>query len=377
MEINPFFLSNVIPDRYFCDRTTESAFLIRTLTNQANVVLTAKRRVGKTGLMNHCFADESMRKEYYVISIDILHTSSFAEFVQELGNATYRTVAKRSTRLVKSFALTLKSLTASFGFDPLTGGPSFDLKLGDIASPDYTLDEIFQYLESADKPVIVAIDEFQQICSYPEKNTEEILRGKVQRMQNTRFVFSGSSRRLMSQMFFSSKRPFYQSATSLELEPIVKEVYEEFAKKQFIDAGKRLDTNAFSYAYDTFCGVTMYVHRVLHDAFSLTESGKECSLDEMINICDVFIDECGSRLKELLRSVSSQQKELLYAICREGTATGIMSGSFIKKHSLRSSSAVQSAAKVLLSNDFIAKLGNSYSISDPILEVWLSRLLNN
>jgi len=376
MEINPFYLSNVIPEKYFCDRKNECEALVKAISNQSNVVLTAPRRIGKTGLINHVFEDKRLSDNYYVISIDILHTVSLAEFVQELGNATFRTVAKRSARLSKNFALTLKSLTASFGYDPVTGTPTFNLKLGDISAPDYTLDEIFEYLEVADKPVIVAIDEFQQICSYQEKNTEEILRSKVQKLLNTRFIFCGSSRRLISQMFFSSKRPFYQSATSLELNQIDRNIYADFAQEHFSDANKKIKAEAVYFAYDTFRGVTMYVHRALHDAFSMTMVGEECSLDDMKAVCDGFIEECGSHLKELLRSVSPQQKELLYAICREQDAVGITSGAFIKKHSLRSASAVQSSSKVLLANDMITKLGNSYSISDPIFEIWLNRIMN-
>ena len=58
---------------------------------------------------------------------------------------------------------------------PVTGEPSFDIGLGDIQAPQTTLDEIFAYLETADKPCIVAIDEFQQIGGYEEKNVEALL----------------------------------------------------------------------------------------------------------------------------------------------------------------------------------------------------------
>lgn len=59
--------------------------------------------------------------------------------------------------------------------------PTFDVKLGQINAPEYTLDEIFTYLEKGDKPCIVAIDEFQQIAKYPENNIEALLRGRADR----------------------------------------------------------------------------------------------------------------------------------------------------------------------------------------------------
>ena len=46
----------------------------------------------------------------------------------------------------------------------------------DIKTPAITLDEIFRYLEEADKPCLISIDEFQVIAKYPEGDVEAILR---------------------------------------------------------------------------------------------------------------------------------------------------------------------------------------------------------
>ena len=58
----------------------------------------------------------------------------------------------------------------------------------------------------ADRPCIVAIDEFQQVTKYPEGNIEALLSGRIQKLVNTHFIFAGSERRLMNEMFFSDKR---------------------------------------------------------------------------------------------------------------------------------------------------------------------------
>ena len=80
MKINPFYLTNRIPAQYFCDREKETELLLKSITNQENVVLIAQRRIGKTGLINHCFDLKEVKDNYYTISIDILHTSSTKEF---------------------------------------------------------------------------------------------------------------------------------------------------------------------------------------------------------------------------------------------------------------------------------------------------------
>ena len=373
MTTNPFYLTNRIPPQFFCDRETETKQLLKSIKNQENVVLVAQRRIGKTGLINHCFDLEYVRDNYYTVSIDILHTSSLKEFVKELGNAAFATVAQKSEKLRRSFLTTLKSLTASIGYDPVTATPTFNIRLGDVESPGFSLDEIFAFLEAADRPCIIAIDEFQRIANYPEKNVEELLRGKIQKLTNTHIIFAGSERRILSEMLQSDKRPFYQSATTIQLEPIDPDRYYSFAQDQFAKSGKTLKREAFDVIYNLFEGITLYVHRVLHDCFYYTDEGENCSKKEAELFSDNYINECGTKIKEILAGISESQKELLYAVSAEKTATGITSGAFVKRHNLKSASAVQSASKALVDAGILTKKGHAYSLSDPMTRIWLEK----
>lgn len=76
---------------------------------------------------------------------------------------------------------------------------------------------------------IVAIDEFQQIGYYPEKNMEAVLRTYIQRCSNANFIFSGSERHLITEMFSEKARPFYNSADIMNLDVIPIDKYIEFA----------------------------------------------------------------------------------------------------------------------------------------------------
>ena len=373
MNINPFVLSPAIPDELFCDRQKESALLMKSVSNQENVVLISPRRVGKTGLIYHCFNQPDIRDNFITISIDILHTTSFQEFIKELGTAVFNTIAKRSEYLTKLFITTLRSLSGSFGIDPVTFMPTFDLKLGQINMPEYTLDEIFTYLEKADKPCIVAIDEFQQITRYQDSNIEALLRGRIQKLVNTHFIFAGSERRMMNEMFFSDKRPFFQSATLLQLEPIDLTVYTNFAVQQFVAANKNIEPEAIEWAYNTFDGVTLYIHKLLHDTFADTLSGSTCTLTVMKQAAEQLLQQNSKRLQELLAYVTEQQKELLYAIAADRYVQRITSSDFVKRHHLKSASAVQSAVKRLLDFDLITEQHKSFSISDPLLRIWINR----
>ena len=370
---NPFVVSGKIPEAYFCDRKEEAEQLIKAMTNQLNVVLTSPRRMGKTSLVDFVFNKPAIKDAYITISVDILQTTTFREFIYSLGTAVFDTVATRSDRWRKLFVTFLKSLSGSFGYDPVQNTPTFDIRLGDIQQPEYTLREIFQYLESVDKRCLVVIDEFQQITRYPEKNVEEILRTQIQKLANVTFVFSGSRRRLMEEMFFSAKRPFYQSARPLRLEPIVKDTYFQFADHHFKAAGKAIDRQAFELVYDTFWGVPLYVQRLMKDAFIETVQGQTFTEQTARQLIDDYISENDSRIREQLSFISEAQKELLYAIHAEGQVQSITSSAFNRKHRLRSPSSTQSAALKLLEYDLITRKEKTYTLSDSLLSLWLDR----
>ncbi len=89
------------------------------------------------------------------------------------------------------------------------GAPVWGIGIGNIVNPEITLDEIFSYLNQADKPCLVAIDEFQQITNYADNRIEALLRTYIQRCTNAHFIFSGSHCHLMAEMFTSPARPFF------------------------------------------------------------------------------------------------------------------------------------------------------------------------
>jgi len=369
---NPFIVSGKIPTALFCDRKDETDNLLKFLQNEENVVLMSQRRMGKTKLVEHCSDVNMLEKQYILIYVDILHTGSLREFIQLFGGIVFDSVARRNAKMMKLFTATLKSLRGSFGFDPVQNVPTFDIRLGDITAPEYTLKEIFQYIEKADRHCIIIIDEFQQVARYTEKNVEAMLRSHIQQLSNANFVFAGSQRRLMEEMFFSEKRPFYMSARSIQLAPIPFSDYFQFASYHFNQAGKSIEEAAVRQVYETFYGVTLYLQRMMKDAFSLTPKGEKCDEASIKQIINDYVLECEPRLKEQLAFVSETQKDLLYAVSEEQEpVNNLTSSSFIKHHRLKSSSAVQAAAKKLLEYDLLTRIEGSYSIADPLMALWL------
>lgn len=372
--MNPFIVIGKIEPEYFCDRVMESARLVKSVTNGNNMVIISPRRMGKTGLIQFCYDKPEIAGEYYTFFIDILHTSSLREFTYLLGREIYETLLPRSRKMANLFIQTIKSISGKFGFDPVTGMPTFNVELGDIDRPEYTLDEIFQYLAHADKPCIVAIDEFQQIAKYPEKNIEAQLRTHIQKLRNCNFIFAGSERHMMQEMFTSAARPFYHSADMLELKAIVPEIYIPFIAGHFEKRNRRIASDDIERVYNLFKGHTYYVQKTFNEAFADTPEGEECTLETLRAAIDNMVASNDTIFREILSNIPEKQKELLYAIAKEGEAERITSAAFIKRHSLASASSVQSAMKKLLEKDIITEINKVFSVTDKLFAMWMNRL---
>ena len=371
---NPFVITGKIEPEYFCDRINESVRLVKSITNGNNLVIISPRRMGKTGLIQFCYDKPEISDEYYTFFIDILHTSSLREFTYLLGRAIYDTLLPRSHKIATLFIQTIKSISGKFGFDPVTNMPTFNVELGDIEMPEYTLEEIFSFLAKADKPCIIAIDEFQQIGKYPEKNIEALLRTHIQKISNCNFIFAGSERHMMQEMFTSSARPFYNSADILELKAIEPSEYIPFVKHHFEKRNKSITTENIEYVYNLFKGHTYYIQRTFNEAFADTAEQEECTHEIIRQAIENMIASNDTIFREILSNIPEKQKALLYAIAKEGEATNITSASFIKSHSLPSASSVQSAAKKLLERDTITQINKVYSVTDKLFAMWMNMI---
>jgi len=373
---NPFIVKGTIPEAYFCDRVAETQKLKTLLLNRNNVVLKSPRRVGKSGLVLHTFAQPEIAGNYYVFFVDILSTSSLQEFTFELGKAVFSAIAPISKRMTDLFFRTVRSIHADYGVDMITGYPKFSFSLGAIANPLYTLEEIFQCIEAADRRCIIAFDEFQRITSYPEQNIEAVLRTHIQHMSNCDFIFAGSERHLMTRIFDDSSRPFYNSTASLNLDPIQQDVYSDFVCEHFAEFGKSIDKADVQRVYSLFRGNTFCMQQTFNISFLLTEKGKTCSLERIRYAIDEILLDKERDYQGHLASLSLRPKELLYAIARQGEATQLTSAEFIHRHHLSSSSSVQSCTKQLLDGEWItfdvSESGEKiYRLSEPFLSLWI------
>ena len=368
---NPFVTNGYAGAEYFCDRVRETAALRELLLNENNVALISPRRLGKTDLIWHVFDDKEIRRKYHCFVVDIYATKNLGDLVNMLGKAVLDELRPKGRKVWEKFVNVVSSLRPEISFD-INGMPTWSVGLGSINNPAVSLDEIFRFLEQADKPCLVAIDEFQQIIRYDDPTVEATIRTYVQRCTNAHFIFSGSQRHMMNEMFTSPSRPFYQAVSIMNLQPLDLDVYTDFCVNKFEVAGKHLEREVVAVLYERFEAITSYMHRVLNVLYSRTEKGSTCVPQMVDDAIDFLIRMSSDTYESLLYQMPEKQRMLFLAIAREGKATAVTGGRFINRHKLSSASSVTSALKGLLEKDFITVDRNVYGVYDRFFALWLN-----
>ena len=179
---------------------------------------------------------------------------------------------------------------------------------------------------------------------------------------------------MMSELFVSPSRPFYQSTRLMSLAPIDCEQYVAFAQNLFREYKKDISRDTVDAIYNRYDGVTWYVQSILNALFTLTDTGSLCTPNRMEIAIQQIIDQQSFAYESLLYQLPPKQKEVLMAICKEKKAMNVTSRSFLQRYKL-TASTVQAAIKGLLEKDFITFDTGTYTLYDQFFAQWLLKQL--
>lgn len=371
---NPFIKSTDIPDEYFCDREEETMSIIRLIENGNNVVLKSKRRLGKSSLLLHIFKQPAIRKGYNTLYIDLMGTRDAREFIAETQRAFLDAGFTRSARIAKQLPGFLQSLAVNLGASLLSAPTDIPSTMLPQAAVQFTLDEVFSFLEKTGKPNLVVFDEFQQTTCYPE-DMPAMLRKTIQQLNNTRIIFSGSNRRLLTHLFEDATQPFYKSAREINLDILKQEPYSLFCRRMFKMYGKLLDDDAASLTYDIFANSTLSMQEVMNEVFASTSTGATAGHESVLDAIGTILRQKDGGFRETLdRIENARTRNTLRCIADLGIATGLTSTEILRKYRLDNASAVQNAIKYLTAPrvGLVTEIRpNYYRVEDKFLELWL------
>lgn len=374
--LNPFFTDTTdIPEEYFCDRKEETNTIIEYIVNGSNIVLKAPRRIGKSSLIKHIFNQPSIKDNYNTLYIDIYGTKNASDFRQELQRNFLNAPFAKDSKAKKNIESYLKSIQLDLGSYSESGFSLPKVGIGNFQAPQYTIDEIFNWFEKADKPGLIVFDEFQQIEDYPERMAG-ILRSYIQQMRRTKFIFCGSSRHMLNNMFSNYNQPFYNSAKPVDLDIISLSAYTEFVTSIFDSYEKVIDVESIEFAYYLFSGNTYLMQELMKSVFLETNKEKPANKSTLLKCLSSMIDGKDADYRDLINRLNSKkERNTLYCIAGEGIAKGLTSTAMMKRYDLDNASSVQNALENLCGESLkiavkIAK--GVYTLQDRLFELWIA-----
>ncbi len=369
----PFPSVGYFGPEYFCDREVETKTLKNNIEGGLSTTLVAIRRIGKTGLIRHL--QHQLKQEYICIYCDILPTENSNELLNALATSILKSIPEKTGIGAKIWNL-VKSLRPVISFDTLSGEPNVSFNV-QAKQSEHQIEALFAFLEKQEKRVLFAIDEFQQVLNYPEKNIEPWLRTLIQQLNNVVFIFSGSQPHIMNDMFANPSKPFFRSALFLHLGKIDFKTYRQFIVTKFANHKKKISEEVAGDILQWANLHTYYVQLLCNRVF--VASGREINTETWQSEASKLLAEQQQVFLSYRDILTRQQWLLLKSIALEGEAYYPTSKDFVQKHKLGSPATVLRSLHSLETKSFIYKQFDDqkrsfHSVYDVLFQRWIQNL---
>ena len=367
---NPFVTFGYAGPEYFCDRVEETAKLVSAIANDRNVTLIAPRRLGKTGLIKNVFHQLQAADAAQCVYVDLYATHNLNDFITSFATQVFAGLENGWERAARVATQFVKGFRPNVSIDPMLGTPTFSFDVVAGGGAEMTLKQIFDYLETKKKKVVIALDEFQQVTEYHEKGVEGLLRSFIQFAAGTRFIFAGSRRHMMEDMFMATNRPFYHSTQIVKIGEIDMLKYYEFADSWFKKGASLLPEAVFFAVYRKFAGITWNVQQMLNRLYEIRS--KTITTADVSRVIGMLVDEFSDEYARTMNDCHPNDCVLAKAIAKEGCVASLHASEFAKKYLLPPPSSVNLSIERLLAKQIVYKTEKGYVIYDRLMGIWLT-----
>ena len=216
----------------------------------------------------------------------------------------------------------------------------------------------------------MAFDEFQTITEYSDNKIEATLRSHIQHLNNVQFIFAGSKKHVMLQMFSAANRPFFQSTQLMSIGTIPEDVYYNFASSHLEAHKQQIDRASFHELYDLVGGHTWYVQVILNRLYQ--SRIKEITYNDVLIVINQWLQEQTPVYQTYCRLLTIKQLAVMRAVAKEGIVSEPGKNSFLNKYAIGAYSTVRGALIALSDKELLyVDDDGSYSVYDKFWGIWL------
>jgi AAA+ ATPase superfamily predicted ATPase len=361
---NPFKYGIEVTGDDFVDREKELAELREELLSGKSVVLYSQRRLGKSSLLKELF--RRMRGDAILVYVKLYGTESREAFARKIAEGVITNAYRKVDRMREALGF-LRELRPNL---VLMSDGEVRLELGRrvvARGLEEVLDFPEQIAEKRGMRLIVAFDEFQEIGLFDGSELEKLMKAKFEEHKHTAYVFAGSKRHLLHEIFTDESRPLFKFARPMELGNITKEEFSKFISIKFRSTNGSIAKEAIDRVLEFTDGHPYFTQQLCHELWYLAKKIDDTSVVDRAIIA--VLTHFGAEYEHIWDGLrSGTQRRLLLGMAREHEPN-FFSTEFIVEYKLKTVAHVQKALK-LLENKGLVEKGK---IADIFFAEWLRR----
>lgn len=366
MTNNPFYYGGAIVDEYFCNRVDEIKELKQDIFSGLNSLIYAPRRFGKTSFVLKAL-DELKDKNVKYIFLDLMYISTQEEFINKYFDALAKNIEQPTDKIINFFKSIVKIRpNINVNFDAV-GTPSFSLALN-AEDKIKALEDVLNiplYYATKEQKIVIVFDEFQEVVNL---DLESKLRSVIQMHSNKiSYIFMGSKKSLLHQMFMDKNRPFYKSVKHFKIKEIGEESWVEFITKKFKQTNKTIKKSYIQNILNITKGFPYYTQQFAYEIWNLTQKNVDDEIFEK-TLKTIINREEDLFVMEWDNLTLNQKKAIKIIIKKDGK--NIYDEQYLAMYHIKTGS-IQTALKGLLYKDIIDKSNDKYYFQDPVFEYWV------
>ncbi|MCP5102800.1 MAG: ATP-binding protein [bacterium] len=374
--MNPFVYGERVKEENFCNREDEIKELVSEISSGQNIMIYSPRRYGKTSLI-----DEVLRKldkkGLFTIYIDLFPVISNEDFVRISLKSISLLLSKDSKNILKKVKIFFKQISPSLFITVAEDGiPSVGINFSK-AEVLPVLEDLFNglyaFTKDKKKPAVVVFDEFQQVGELEDTRVEKTLRGVIQTHREISYVFMGSKKHLIYEMFIDPGRPFFKSSAHFPLEKIDPVLFSDFVYRKFIKSNRQIEDGAAMYIVNKAEAHPYYTQLLAHTAWESGKASEAVDIEHVDAAVNRILKREEAAFAGIWDNLTLNQKKLLLAMAFKEKNDKIFSSDFLDKYNLNSPGTVQRGIKSLITRGLIDKEENSIEINDVFLKMWLKQ----
>jgi hypothetical protein len=260
------------------------------------------------------------------------------------------------------------------------GNPKVTFGISSGKVPDPEIEEVLmaptKIAAHGKKRVVVVFDEVQRILEYEDDRVERRLRSIIQRQETVSYMFLGSRKHLIQQMFLDKSQPLYRSAGHYPLGPIDTADWLPFIAEKFRTAEKQISRETATEICQLTEGHPFYTQHLCHVLWEQCETGSEVTQESIKRGVKLLLERESYAYSALWESLPLSQRRFLSSLASSPKGVKPFSAEFLQRYHLGSASTAQRAAQGLLQRDLIDRDNGSFLIGDRFFRVWIRQSQN-